>query len=54
MKKVYLEGREHITSKTKSRKNLSDDPQSKNLTNEYAENQEQTDFENQQEEKEKK
>ena len=54
--KEYLEGREHITSNTKSRKNLNqlNDAQSKNLTNEVAENQEQTDFENQQEEQQKK
>ena len=54
--KEYLEGREHITSNTKSRKNLNqlNDAQSKNLTKEISENQEQTDFENQQEEPQKK
>ena len=54
--KEYLQGKEHITSKTKSRKDLSqlDDSQSKNITNELAENQEQTDFEGQQEENQKK
>ena len=54
--KEYFQVKEHITSKDKSKKDLSqlDEGQSKNLTNELEENQEQIDFEDQQEEKQKK